>query len=219
MNKTLILGLSLAAITAAPGCTPVRLKAPEAVKTAQELKIEGYKQGTFAFKQKDVTIGSYKVTNIDHDWQKGSGVSVGGYSAEKKKNAYRFDVTAQGRTVHAECTEIAAQQGFGGFGASNVSVTCACTEGETARATFELKNGQGTAQVNGITYDLSSLHQSEAGSTMDKALGYDFRSAKGTGALDITGTGRAWLPATDSEDESLGLVCGYAGFLLYRPAS
>src|SRR5262245_27171516 len=109
MKKTLIIGLSLASLAAIEGCTPVRLKAPEAVKASQELKIEGYSQGKFAFKAKDFKIGTYDVTGIDHDWQKGSGVSVGGYNASKSKNAYRFNVSAQGRSLHAECTEIAAQ--------------------------------------------------------------------------------------------------------------
>jgi hypothetical protein len=221
MKKTLIIGLSLAATVAVQGCTPVRLKAPEAVKSSQELKVEGYSQGKFAMKAKDFAIGSYKVTDINHDWQKGSGASFGGYSASKKKNAYRFDVSAQGRTVHAECSAVAAEQGVAavGFGKSNVTVSCACNEGDTPRATFEHKNGLGQATVAGVTYDMSELYTAESGSQSSKALGYNFRSAKGTGAVDITGTGRAWMPTTGGEDEQLGLVCSYAAFLLYRPAS
>jgi hypothetical protein len=218
MKKTLIIGLSLAALAAAQGCTPVRLKAPAAVKSSQELKVEGYSQGKFAFKAKDFKIGAYQVTGIDHDWQKGSGVSAGPYSANKTKNAYRFDVKAQGRSVHAECTEIAAQQSIGGFGKSRVNLNCSCAEGDTVRATFELKNGSGQAQVGGVTYEMNELHEAESGHEIMKALGYDFRGAKGTGAVDVTGTGRAWMPATESEDEQLGLVCSYAGFMLYRPA-
>ena len=200
-------------------CTPLRLKAPASVSQSTELKIEGYKQGSFSFKDKDLRIGSYQVTNIDRDWDEGSQTSVGPWQRDSSKKAYRFDVIAQGRTLHAECGERATQNQVAGWGTSKVTLQCTCGEGSNEHAKVELVNGTGNAQIQGVPYDLASLHLAENGAHVNAPLGYEFRGAQGSGAIDVSVNGRAWLPSNASEDQSLALVCSYAGFLLYRPTS
>lgn len=210
--------LCAAVTTTAMGCAQPRLAPPSAVQAAQELKVEGYKAGTYTFRDKDLKIGSYEVTNIDRDWDKRSSTGAGPWSREASKKAYRYDVKAQGRTVHGECTELGVEHSIGGFGKGKLTLTCECAEDGEQRAKVELVNGAGTATVAGIPYELSELHTSEEGRQISQALGYQFSAAQSTGAVDVSGTGRAWLPPSASEEQSLGLVCSYAGFLLYRPS-
>jgi hypothetical protein len=218
MNAAHAIRLTLLA-TALAACSPVRLKVPEAANAGKELKVQGFSANSFSFKQKDIQLGSYRVTNIDRDWDKGSTTNVGNgaYARDEKTKGFRFDVKAQARTLHAECNEEAVQQGILGFTDPKIILECTCTEGETTRATLKLKNGKGNANVGAAAYDLSALHRGEGGADASEALGYQFRGAQGTGVVDVSSSGRAWLPAAASEDEALGLVCGYAGFLLYRP--
>jgi hypothetical protein len=223
MDTKALLGLSALAVIVASttGCGTRLLRTPTNVQDAQAIKIEGYSASSRSFDDGVLKIGSYAVNHLDRDWQKGSGVSAGGvFSKDKKKNAYRYDLTAQSRTLHGECTEEQVSKGVAGFGSTHVTFGCACTEGETQHAKIEVVDGAGTVQVGeGITYNVTTLHDVEGGGTTGTALGYQFQGPQGVGIVDVSGPGRAWVPANAAEDETFGQACSYAGLLLYRPAS
>ncbi|MFT3921329.1 MAG: hypothetical protein QM778_02215 [Myxococcales bacterium] len=217
-----LLGLSVLTLVAAAssGCGVRLLRTPTNVSDAQPIKIEGYSSKSRSFDNGVLKIGSYAVNNVDRDWQKGSGVEAGPFSKEKKKNAYRYDITAQARTLHGECTEEQVAKGVAGFGSTHVTFGCACTEGEKQVSKIDVVDGAGTVQVGeGVTYNVTSLNDVEGGGTSNSALGYQFQGPQGLGVVDVSGTGRAWVPANSAEDDTFGLACSYAGLLLYRPAS
>lgn len=111
-------------------------------------------------------------------------------------------------------------KGVAGFGSTHVTFACACNEGEAQASKIEVVDGAGTVQVGeGITYNVTSLHDVEGGGTTSAALGYQLQGPQGMGIVDVSGAGRAWVPANTAEEESFGLACSYAGLLLYRPAS
>lgn len=206
-------------VTLAAGCTTATLKPPASVTGSQPLKVEGH-SSVKTFKEKDLKIGSFAVTNIDRDWDKGSGVSSGPWAKTKGKKAYRFDVKGQERTLHAECTEEALTNAIGGFGKTNVTFGCACKEGEVQRVKLDLSNGTGAVQLaDSINYKVSSLHESEQGARITDPLGYHFQAGEVEGVIDVSGNGRAWLPTAASEEDQFGLVCSYAALLLYRPTN
>jgi hypothetical protein len=223
MDMKVLLGTSTLVLVAAAstGCATRILRTPTNVQDAQVLQVAGYSSNSRSFDNGVLKIGSYAVNNLDRDWQKGSGVSAGGvYSKDKKKNAYRYDLSAQSRTLHGECTEEQVSQGVAGFGSTHVTFACACTEGETQHSKIEVVDGAGTVQVGeGITYNVTTLHDVEGGGTASSALGYQFQGPQGVGVVDVSATGRAWVPASAAEEEAFGLACSYAGLLLYRPAS
>jgi hypothetical protein len=211
--------LTLGSLAILGGCgSTATLKPPASVGSAQELKVEGHSGSIKTFRDKDLKIGSYAVTNIDRDWDKGSSTSAGPWSRNAKSKAYRFDLKAEGHTLHGECTEQAVEQAVAGFGKAKVTFGCTCGEGDAQQAKLELVNGAGSAQLAaGAAYDLRALHESAQGAQVSSALGYEFRGAKESGAVDVSGAGRAWIPASVSDQERLALVCSYAGLLLYRP--
>jgi hypothetical protein len=210
---------SLAALVlSTAGCSMATMKTPAWAAETQALPVQGYSGNSYSFKEKEIQIGSYAVNNIDRDWDKGSKASAGPWSRDSKRKAYRFDVAAQGRTAHGECTEQAVEHGIAGFAKSKVTFGCTCTEGGSERYKIELVDGEGTAQLGpSVTYNVNAVHDSEEGGQVSKTLGYQFRGAPGQAGVDVSGAGRAWVPPSASEDDLLGLVCGYAGFFLYRP--
>jgi hypothetical protein len=194
------------------------MQPPQGVATAKALPVTGHSGSFKSFKESDLTIGSYKVTNIDRDWDKGSGANAGLWSRDAKKKAYRFDVQSQGRTLQGECTEQAVTHAVAGFGKTKVTFACTCGDGDTPRAKLSLVNGAGSVELGrGVKYDLAVVHQSEQGAQVSTALGYHFTSPSGEGAVDVTGNGRAWVPNDLDEEPLFDLVCGYAGLFLYRP--
>src|SRR4051812_26390277 len=119
MKPVSVLALVVLGVSAA-GCATARLKVPEAVKSTPELRGEGYSSG-LTLKQKDMKIGSYDVINIDRDWDKGSSAGVGPWQRDSKKKSFRYDVKAQGRVIHAECSEQAVQNSVGGWSKGKVT--------------------------------------------------------------------------------------------------
>lgn len=212
--KRPLIALSLLTFAA---CTVASMKPPAGVANADQLRVEGYSGSVKTFREKELKLGSYSVANIERDWDKGSSASAGLWSRDAKKKAYRYDVKSQSRTLHGECTEQAVQQSIAGFGKAKVTFGCTCNEGEAVRGKLDVVNGAGTAQVGESLYQVSVVHESEQGSTVSAALGYHFRGPAGEGAVDVGGTGRAWLPAGVDEDNGLTLACQYAGLFLYRP--
>lgn len=208
--------LLLASLTSA--CTVATMKPPPGVATSQALPVQGHSGNMQTFKEKDLKIGSYAVTNIDRDWDKGTQVSAGPWSRDAKKKAYRYDVKANQRTLRGECTEQAVQHSVVGFGKMKVTFHCTCKEGDTQRATLDLVNEAGTVKIGEATsFDVTAVHQSEQGAQLSSALGYHFVAADQEGAVDVGGKGRAWAPANMAEEDLFGLVCSYAGLFLYRP--
>ncbi len=204
-------------ISLASGCTPITLKPPASVATALELKVEGHSD-VKTFREKDLKIGSYVVHNIDRDWNRSTSLAAGPWSRESGNKAYRFDLKAQSRTLHGECTEAVAKNGIAGFGTSSVTFGCTCKEGESQRVKLDLVNGSGTALLAASTqYTVNELHESEQGAYIASPLGYHFQTVGAEGVVDVSGKGRAWVPASASEHDQFGLVCAYAALLLYRP--
>jgi hypothetical protein len=210
--------LAVAVLISTTACTVATMKPPPGVAGAKPLKVVGYSGSVQTFREKELQLGSYAVSNIDRDWDKGSSAGAGLWSRDAKKKAYRFDVKSQARTLHGECTEQAVQHSIAGFGKAKVTFGCTCSEGSTVRGKLDVVNGQGTAQVgDAALYQVATVHESEQGSTSSGALGYHFRGPQGEGAVDVGGTGRAWLPAEASEEDTFTLACQYAALFLYRP--
>lgn len=204
----------------AGGCATASMKPPPGVAAATPLAVVGHSGSVKTFRENEIKLGGYQVANIDRDWDKKSSSGAGPWSREAKKKAYRYDIQSQGRTLHGECTEQAVEHSVGGFGKQNVSFTCVCAENGANVAQLELANQAGTAQVGSAnSYQVAAVHESEQGAKVSSALGYHFRGPHGEGAVDVTGSGRAWLPAQVDQEESFALVCQYAGLFLYRPTS
>jgi hypothetical protein len=223
MHKTHALAALVA--LASSGCTAAILKTPAWASESQTLAVQGYDGSKFtALKEQKIQIGSYAVENVDRDWDKTDKSGAGPWSRESKHKAYRFDLAAQGRTAHAECTEQAIEHSVAGFGKMKVTFGCTCKEGDVERFKAELVDGKGTATLGGsATYDVNSMHDSEQGARITKPLGYSMRALQGGEqsevGVDVSGPGRAWVPTSATEDDLLGLVCGYAGFMLYQPTT
>ncbi len=207
----------LAVVIALTGCSTATMKPPSSVTQSQRLAIQGHSGNTQTFREKNLEIGSYSVSHIDRDWDKGTQTNAGPWSRASNRKAYRFDVGAAGRLIHAECNEQAVSQDIAGIGQSKVTFACECREGSDARAKVDLVDGVGTARIAGIPYEITAVYESEQGGRSGTALGYHFKAPEGDGAVDVTGKGRAWLPTAVTDETTLGLVCAYAGLLLYRP--
>jgi hypothetical protein len=202
------------------GCATARMKPPSGVSGATALPVSGHSGSVKTFREKPLQLGPYQVGSIDRDWDKKSSTSAGPWSRDAKKKAYRYDVTGQGRNLHGECTEQAIESSVAGFGKLSVTFSCVCSENGSTVAQVDLKDETGSAQVSGAEgYKVSTIHDSEQGARVSSPLGYHFTGPHGEGAVDVSGPGRAWLPAQAEPDESLALACQYAGLLLYRPTT
>jgi len=201
------------------GCTKHVLRPPAGLGDAQELPVQGFSSGfKTSFRERDLKLGDYLVTHIDRDFDRGSERSSGGFVSETHSGAYRFDLRAGGRTLHGECTTDYESKGKAGFAKVSSRFGCECVEGGSPRAELDIVDGKGSARIVDNDYELAVLHQPERGGPVRANLGYRFKGPRGQqGVVDVTAHGRAWLPAALPEDESLGLVCGYAGLFLYRP--
>jgi hypothetical protein len=185
-----------------------RLKPPSHVSSARPLNVQGYPGERFA-------IGSFRVGWIERDGEAVSTPNARRGQTEKQET-YRFDLHGKGRSLRGECTH-AAQKSLAGSVMPSTRLSCTCREAAAVRLSLELANGRGNAKLAGASYVVSALHESEQGRRVASALGYAFRGPAGTGVVDVSQSGRAWLPASPSEDEQLGLICGYASVMLAQP--
>jgi hypothetical protein len=104
------------------------------------------------------------------------------------------------------------------YGQGTAHLECSCREGAVTRARLLLAAGAGTVQLaSGIRYEVAAVHESREGKHEREALGYVLTNASGTGALERTGSGRAWPPPALDEQSESELSCAYAALLLYQP--
>jgi hypothetical protein len=200
------------------GCAPLTMQVPPGVASADALKVGGYSQSLKGLTNKDLTLGAYAVTDIDRDWNRGSSQSAGPFGRDSQKKAFRYEVKAQGQGLHGECTEQAVTHTVMGFEKSKVSFGCVCTAAGATQAKLELVDGVGRAELGtDRRFEVTAVFESAQGHTQRQPLGYHFRDAQGEGAVDVSESGRAWVPQNLLEPQRMGLVCAYAGLLLYLP--
>ncbi len=215
MIKHTMLSLVLASLG---GCASITMQPPQGVHDATVLPVTGHSGNLISFREKDLTLGAYRVTNIDRDWDRGSSQSAGPWARDAHKKAFRFDLKSQQRTLHAECVEQAVTHEVAGFGKSKATFKCSCAEGDGKPSTLELINGVGKATLSdGDTFEVAALYDSEQGPTTTEALGYHFKKDGAEGAVDVTVGGRAWVPKDIAEEQLFELVCHYGALFLYRP--
>ena len=196
-------------------CEPMRASIPPNAAAGESLEVKGRKSGGIG-KEPDFQIGTFAITAIDRDWNKSSSTGVGPWKRDASKRAYRFEIAQGELSAHAECLEIGTANSVGPWGTGKVTYTCECRGEGVIASKLEFVNGNGTFSAGTRTMPVVPIFQSEGKASSSSPLGYSFAGDGYEGAVDVSGAGRAFLPAVEAPNERMAWVCAYASLLLYR---
>ena len=217
---------------ATAGCTPARIAVPNDIATESEvILVTDRSRVSGALADESMSIGPYRVSEVDRKWTTTAGWSVLGFGSSTSTGGYAYAFKAPGGAARGECTTGVDSRGSSaGTGdvmigiRSRVSqLACRCT-GAAANAELLLEGAaanklSGRAEARGEKYTIEAISTLEGGASMGEPMGFQMRSsAAAAGAVETIHPGRLWLarslPAPAKDD----LACLVAGLLLYKPS-
>jgi hypothetical protein len=206
VNKWPWVGAALLALACAPA-----LKVPS--KVARQ-PAQGVERHAWTLK-----LGGGAVSDVARGSDRVTGRGLWTFKERPSEASLRFVFRRGSVALDGDCLE-RVNKPVMGFVPDNVSLTCTCRQAGKTSARLTLEKGKGSAQLEGgAAYEVSALNRSTRNKKEPQALGYWFQRAEGEGAVDVTGDGRFWLPPGLPAQEEPGLLCLYAGLLLYHPSA
>lgn len=208
------LGLLSACFAVATGCGGTRMKVPQAASRNPEWPVRGH--SAHSVYDGELRIAGRAVKDVHRSE---SPITNQNRTVEPARRRYRFALVAESTQLDGECKESTDPHKLWliRFGKGQVHLDCTCRERGELRAELALIDGQGTLRIPSAEYAVTPIRHSEQGKQKLDVLGYAFKGAQGTGALERTGSGRAWPPPALDARASVDLSCAYAALLLYRP--
>lgn len=202
-------------VVATISCAGVRMKVPEAARSRPPWQLTGYSERSMG--DGELTIGGALVHDVR---RRAEPNEARNRRVQRAPQTLRFALRDHALELQAECTEAVEpyQIWWIRFGWGPVHFDCVCRAPRGVRAELSLVDGAGSLrQSDGTVYRVASVHRTARGRRRLAVLGYTFTGDQGMGALERTGTGRAFPPPSlDARAES-ELRCAYAALLLYRP--
>lgn len=212
------------------GCsTTMQMVVPSDISAASDV-IAATDRSMFAGAMVDetFTLGEYKVTDVDRDWDisQSTGVSVNKTSLKSgsTEGGYAYQFKAPDGQFKGECaTEVEEESlGMGGLKIEKkvFKLNCACTNGnsEVAKVTVQSKNMDdytGTLTTSGQNYKVVSIKEIEGAISSIGVSGYRVDGDKPVGAAEVLKPGRIWLGRDLPPAEKSGLACTFVGLMLY----
>lgn len=225
-SSSVVLGLMVA------GCAGPRMVAPQDVaRDSQVLEVADRSVMTGALANESFKLGSFAVSDVDRDWNKKSGFSVGGFSSATTTTGYSFKLKGAGGAWDGSCASAAENKGVLALGGSvdwgKTKLTCECKQGSD-KASVVLnsgspdpdKNAAGELTVDDAKYKVSPVNETDKSNLGSGAAGFRYDGEDGAvGAVEVLRPGRVWLNTRLPEAQRLPLACVSAGLMLYQPPS
>lgn len=222
-----VLGLGLVA-----GCAGPRMVPPgEVAQGSQVLEVADRSAMTGALANESFKLGSFEVADVDRDWTKKSGFSVGGYGKDSTTTGYSFALKTGGAAWAGSCASQADKQGvaiLGGEAAwGKTRITCECKSGDTTASVVldndspdSEKGMRGELSAGGAKYRVSAVTETDKSNFGSGPAGFRFDGEAGSvGAVEVLRPGRVWLNERLPEAERPPVACLSAGLMLYQPPS
>lgn len=219
-----------AVVLLAVGCGSPRMLAPgDVVGVSEQLVISDRSSFSGALADESFQMGGFAITEVDRNWNSRSEVGVMGFTEEKTKGGYSFNISGEGATLPGKCTTGVKERSHdmgGGLevGDEKQSVGCFCKI-ENVLAYFSVHASttdkyQGALGINGTQYRISGVYERESGPDSGDPTGYRVDSSAGPiGAVDVVRPGRVWISRELPAEQRGPLACLFAGLLLYEPPS
>ena len=175
------------------------------------------------------TLGPYKVTDVDRDWNTSNGngvsISVFNFSSGKTVGGYAYRFNTPGGRMSGQCLTEAKDTSLEVSGidfrsrVAKLSCICGRAGTEVARVTVQadiMESYTGILITNDQQYTIESINEREGG-LGSAPTGYRVDSDKPAGAVEVLNPGRIWLARNLKEPQRAKLACTFAGLMLYLP--
>lgn len=212
----------LAAALLALGCGTVRMAVPPKVaETSEVLEASDRSSWTGGLTDEGFKLAKYSVKEVDRDWQSNSGFSVGPFEDKKATTGYEYQLAGGGPTLKGQCGSETKEKSWDLSSSSEVSwgdttVACSCTGGgDAATLTWSEKSSEMTVQ--GTTYELEAIFQTDNGGQVSDPVGFTARAGDFLGAVEVTRPGRVWLNKGLDDRTKAKASCLFVGLMLYQP--
>ena len=181
-----------------------------------------------AWADETFTLGPYKVTDVDRDWDSSNSVSVWelSFSSGKTEGGYAYEFETPGGPMSGQClTEVKNT----GISVSRVDIqsqvaklSCICNHSGTEVARVMVQADitagySGTLTANGLQYRIESINERAKGLNSGDPTGYRVDGDQPTGAVEVLNPGRIWLALNLEQPQRARLACTFAGLMLYLP--
>jgi hypothetical protein len=233
--KTLLtrVGVIAGAGLFALGCAGPRMVPPDDVaQKSQTLEVGDRSAMSGALANESFKLGAFEVADVDRDWNKKSGFSVGGFSNDTTTSGYSYNLKGGGDSWAGSCASQADKEGvkiLGGEAAwGKTRLTCECKKGPVT-AVVQLDSKQpdsstkgmgGELNAGGAKYKVTAVTSTDKTNLSGSPAGFRFDGDDGAvGAVEILRPGRVWLNERLPESERPPVACLSAGLMLYVPPS
>ena len=225
----LLMALVIAGLLSACSTT-MQMKVPADISAASHV-IAATERSMWsgAMADETFTLGEYKVTSVDRDWDSSSSDTVSVNSLALKsgntEGGYVYEFKGPKNQLKGECSSQANEDslGVGGFKVEKrqFNLNCVCSSGnkEVAKLTVKannLDNYTGKLSIAGQSYKVVSLKEREGSMAMG-ASGYRVDGDQPIGAVEVLKPGRIWLAKNLKANEQSLLACSFVGLMLYLP--
>ncbi len=212
------------------GCTTMQMAVPSDISAVSDV-IAATERSMWsgAMADETFTLGIYKVTSVDRDWDSSQTDTVSISKLDLKsgttEGGYNYQFKAPSGEFKGECSSEASAEsaGMSGFKIEKrvSKLNCVCSEGnsEIAKVTLKAKNLDnytGTLATHGQSYQVASIKEVE-GALSSGASGYRVDGDKPVGAVEVLKPGRIWLGRDLTAGVRTALACTFTGLMLYLP--
>lgn len=223
-NWILLATATLTSFTAL-GCAGPRMVPPgDVAEDSRTLDVQGRKNASGALVKEDFQLGEWKVQNVNRKWGKSSSVGIGGYSSEKTKTGYSYELAAS-QVWKGACSAIKSEKGVGNFSWGKSALVCECTAGDETvisrlAGTDAKKHTEGEVELGAVTWKASVVDATDKSNLTGAPPGYRFdENGAPRAAVETLHPGKVWLKTELTDAQAEGVSCISAGLMLYVPPS
>ena len=183
-----------------------------------------------AWADESFTLGPYKVTDVDRDWDSSSSNSISvwelSFSSGNTEGGYAYAFETPDSQMSGQCLTEVKDTSFSvshvDFQSRVAKLSCVCNQSgtEVARVTLQADitaGYSGTLTANGQQYRIESINEREGGISSGDPTGYRVDGDQPTGAVEVLKPGRIWLALDLENPQRARLACTFAGLMLYLP--
>jgi hypothetical protein len=209
-------------------CAGAHMALPaDVAQASEELPIKERSSWSGALVDESFVMGPYKVTDVDRKWDSTRSGSALGLNASSTHGGYAYKLADSTQHLVGQCAtennEKSAQLGGGvEFSSMHVKLACNCSDADGSAnlllqaSTTETYEGE--LKTASGAYHVQAINEREGSMQTHDPAGYRVDGdGDALGAVDVMGTGRAWLSKTLQDRKRADVACIFAGLLLYKP--
>jgi len=196
----------------------------EFAQNAELIEVEGRSRVTGFWADEGFELGSYRVSDVDRDWEKTNSWNVGPFSKSDTDGGYSYRFQANPEALEGRCgTRSGSKELELGHslstGSNYAKVSCTCGGGANLSMEAKGPTYEGTMLLGSGHYVVQPISMREGGWDFIEPLGYRVDGERPLAAVEVMHPGRVWLMQEVAPDERARLTCLLAALLLYKPPS